>query len=55
MIRKLTANEGRPAELEYLMEYVSAQACGRALALVAATKINWYNTSHNTGQGSLAH
>jgi hypothetical protein len=41
MIRELTANEGRTAETEYLMEYmyVSAQACCRALTLIAAATV----------------
>ncbi len=28
--------------------------CGKALTVIEATKINWYDTSHHTGQGSPA-
>jgi len=44
----------RARELDYLSD-VTAEACGRAFTLKAATKDNWFNLNHHTGQGAPTH
>jgi hypothetical protein len=49
------APDGKAAQMLYLDKYVTAELCSRALTLVAATKINWLQTNHHTGQGTPVH
>jgi len=47
--------DNKAVEMLYLDKYVTAELCSRALTLVAATKINWLQTNHHTGQGTPVH
>jgi hypothetical protein len=47
--------DGKAVQMLYLDKYVTAELCSRALTLVAATKINWLQTNHHTGQGTPVH
>jgi hypothetical protein len=56
IIRRFTHTINNPAkEMLYLDNYVTAEICSKVLTLIAATKINWFQTNHHTGQGGAAH
>jgi hypothetical protein len=46
---------GKAVQMLYLDKYVTSELCSRALTLIAATKINWLQTNHHTGQGTPVH
>ncbi len=45
----------KATEMLYLDVYVGAELCSKALTLIAATKINWFQTNHHTDQGTPVH
>jgi hypothetical protein len=56
IIRMFTKiKEERAKEMLYLDDFVTAEICSHALTLIAATKINWFQTNHHTGQVTAAH
>ena len=54
--RTLQVNENSeiPA-LDYLLSYVDSEVINRVMSLIVATKINYFNTNHHTGQGAVSH
>ena len=54
--RTLQVNEnGEIPSLDYLLSYVDSEVVNRVMSLIVATKINYFNTNHHTGQGAVSH
>jgi hypothetical protein len=52
--KKLTVDsDGEVPELAYLQSYVGNDCVARALSVCLATKINYFQTNHHTGQGEM--
>ncbi len=46
-------SDGEVPELAYLQSYVGNDCVARALSVCLATKINYFQTNHHTGQGDM--
>jgi hypothetical protein len=55
IIRRFTRINNPAKEMLYLDNYVTAEICSKVITLIAATKINWFQTNHHTGQGGATH
>ena len=54
--KTLQVNEnGEIPALDYLLSYVDSEVVNRVMSLIVATKINYFNTNHHTGQGAVSH
>ncbi len=52
--KRLTVDkDGEVPELAYLQSYVGNDCVARALSVCLATKINYFQTNHHTGQGEM--
>ena len=49
------AADSKATEMLYLDVNVGAELCSKALTLIAATKINWFQTNDHKGQGAAVH
>jgi hypothetical protein len=48
------SRDGEVVELEYLQSYTANDPIARALSVCLATKINFFQTNHHTGQGDMS-